>query len=122
MGFLKVVYILTVGVFVVLFFAFGIMAFYAEPKFPEYPPPSITRQFLPSTPTPPPGVVTPTPEELQREQQYQKEFEEQRRAYVRARERYSRNLFFIAVSLGVATIALSFLLRPQWEVIRSGLL
>ncbi|MBI2304834.1 MAG: hypothetical protein HYU86_08845 [Chloroflexi bacterium] len=97
MTILNSVYVVVMGFFIALLMGLGIAVFYEAPQRPAFPPP---RAVAP----PPPGVST-TPEERQRlEKEQQREMEEfqgREQAYQEEVKTYQRNVFFIALPLGV---------------------
>jgi hypothetical protein len=108
---IKLAYAAAVAALLVLLVAFGVRAFYEGPEEPRFPqPPLVIRPpvIVPTTTTGEPGtpvVVTPTPEELARYEQEQRDFQREFERYEDRREDYRRNVFLIAAAFGIVAIA-----------------
>jgi hypothetical protein len=107
---IKLAYAVAVAALLVLLVAFGVRAFYDGPDEPRYPqPPLVIRPpVVPTTTTGEPGtpvVVTPTPEDLARYEQEQRDFQREFERYEDRRKDYRRNVFLIAAVFGIAAVA-----------------
>ncbi|MFP4641045.1 MAG: hypothetical protein ACOC6S_01300 [Chloroflexota bacterium] len=117
MNAIKVIYVLILAAFLIMFVAFGISAFYEPPERPDYPTPPepITRELPPED-----------SEEYQEWQAEREQWEEEREAmqevYHEERKDHRRNVFFIAYPYGLLLIVLGLVLRPRLEILRPGLL
>lgn len=118
MNAIKVIYVLILGAFLIMFVAFGVLAFYEPPERPDYPSPP--RRV--TTPEVPPEDSEEYQEWQEEREEWKKKQEEMQEAYYNARKHHRRNVFFIAYPYGLLLIVLGLVLRPRLEILRPGLL
>lgn len=107
----KLVYTFILGVIIALFIGIGVQAFYEPPKAPEYRSAEVSAK-----------LSTPTEEELQKQQEFQKQFEAEQKVYEQARHEYSRNVAIILLVLAVAVIVTAFVVAPKVIFLSDGIL
>jgi len=106
----KLAYAAAVAALMVLLVAFGVRAFYDAPGPPEYPNPPLGRQPI-VTPAAPgagiatPTVVTPTPDDLARYEEEQREYQRAYESYEHVRQDYRRNVLLASAAIAVLAIA-----------------
>ena len=127
MGIVRIIYVLTITAFLIMFVPFGISAFYQ----PQESPKPVERLPVPvPAKVSPPDRGTPEYEEWQAQQdRQQEEWQEQaegnRKQWEDHREdmnTYRRNVFFIAYPCGLLVVILGLTLRPRMSIIKPGLL
>lgn len=106
---IKLAYGAAVAALMVLLVAFGIQAFYDGPEPPRPPEPPFARGPLTAPPVTGPGLATPTvatpsPQEIERYEREQREFQQAYEKYQEQRGDYHRNVFLVAATLAVLAI------------------
>src|SRR5574341_1171606 len=105
---IKLAYGAAVAALVVLILAFGVRAFYASPKQPEYPQPPFGRPLAAPPQTGPglatPTVVTLTPDELARYEEAQRQYQQTYERFEGKRRDYRRNVFLISAAVAVLAV------------------
>ena len=103
----KLIYTFILGVVITLFLGVGVQAFYEPPKHPEYP---VSDAVY--------NTEGPTPEE----QQAQKQYEKDAKAYGESHQTYERNVSMVLVGLAVATVAIGLIFSRQIGFLSDGIL
>jgi hypothetical protein len=114
---IKLGYAGAVMVLLILVVAFGTRVIYEPPEAPQYP-----RGPFYFGPIAPDGSVRqPTPDEIARFEEEQRQYQE---AYEEFRDRqavYRRNVFLIAAAVGLLAVAGGISLHPRLDAMRLGL-
>ena len=125
MSIIKLIYLLTMVAFLIMFVAFGISAFYPAPENPR--PAEFSPRLVKITP---PEQGTPEYDEWQAEQDAALEVQQiigeenmkQRVEYQQQMKDYRRNIFLIAFPFGLLYVLLGLTLKPRLEIIKPALL
>lgn len=116
MNFIRVLYILALGLSLTFVVAFGTSTFYEEPQM---------RPGEVGLAKPYPAPPTPESPEYKAWEQEQGELEaksaEEWKAFEASQKAHSRNVFFIAYPLSLLFVALGSLLNARLDLIRAGL-
>jgi len=109
----RLVYTFISGVVIALFFGIGVQAFYEPPKAPEFGYPSAaigSKDAIPSE------------AEIQKQQEMQRQFESEQKAYDKVHQEYSRNVAIILLVLAVVAVAAAFAAAPKAAFLSDGVL